>query len=89
MDLATDINLTRWVVSFLSLLVLLGGLALVARKLQMRNIRFKPGEKRLCVADSIMLDARHRLFIIKCDNKEHLIITGPNGCQVIGDRPDA
>ncbi|NNE41228.1 MAG: FliO/MopB family protein [Marinicaulis sp.] len=40
-------------------------------------------KRRLAVVETLALDARRRLAIIKCDSQEHLIVLGANGEQVI------
>lgn len=30
-----------------------------------------------------MLDARHKLFILRRDDKEHLVLVGPEGTSVV------
>lgn len=39
--------------------------------------------RRLRVIEQLPLDHRHRLVIVGCDDKEHLIILGPNGETVV------
>lgn len=39
--------------------------------------------RRLGVAEVLTLDARHRVFLIRRDNKEHLVMTGPSGDLLI------
>ena len=40
-------------------------------------------KRRLAVVETLALDARRRLAIIKCDDHEHLIVLGAAGEQVI------
>ncbi len=48
------------------------------------NASIKTSEKRrLKIVESLPLDPRRRLAIIKCDDKEHLVILGQNGETVI------
>ena len=57
----------------------LGGLALVlVRKfapLEVLRIR-PPGERRLALVESLMLDPQRRLVLVRCDGREHLLILG-------------
>lgn len=39
--------------------------------------------RRLGVMEVLTLDARHRVFLIRRDNKEHLVMTGPSGDLLI------
>ena len=57
----------------------LGGLALVLEsKLAPREeLRIRPpGERRLALVESLMLDPQRRLVLVRCDGREHLLILG-------------
>lgn len=41
------------------------------------------GKKRLSVVEFMPLDHRRRLVLLRCDQKEHLVILGPQGETVI------
>ena len=57
----------------------LGGLALVLVRrfapLEILKLR-TPGERRLALVESLMLDPQRRLVLVRCDGKEHLLILG-------------
>ena len=57
----------------------LGGLALVLVRryapLEVLKAR-APGQKRLAVVESLMLDPQRRLVLVRCDGKEHLLMLG-------------
>ncbi len=57
----------------------LGGLALVLVRrfapLEVLRIR-PPGERRLALVESLMLDPQRRLVLVRCDGREHLLILG-------------
>jgi flagellar protein FliO/FliZ len=38
----------------------------------------KASDKRMRIVDSISLDVRHRLLLVKIDTTEHLVLVGPN-----------
>ena len=40
-------------------------------------------QQRLAVLDSAVVDARRRLVLIRRDNVEHLVLSGPDGVSVI------
>jgi flagellar protein FliO/FliZ len=41
--------------------------------------------RRLKVSESLIIDARRRLVLVKCDAREHLILLSPTGdCVVAG-----
>ncbi|MGN7438134.1 MAG: flagellar biosynthetic protein FliO [Alcanivorax sp.] len=66
-------------------ILLMGGLVMVLKMLGLSpQTSVKSGDKRrLKVVESLPLDARRRAVILKCDNKEHLIILNSNGETVI------
>lgn len=66
-------------------LALMGGFALLVKKLGLSaQMPTKRGaDKRLEVIESLPIDARRRLAIIRCDDKEHLVVFGANSETVI------
>ena len=66
-------------------ILLMGGLVMVLKMLGLSSqTSVKSGDKRrLKVVESLPLDARRRAVILKCDNKEHLVILNSNGETVI------
>jgi flagellar protein FliO/FliZ len=40
-------------------------------------------DKRLAVVETLMVGPRQRLFIVRRDNVEHLILSGPDGASVL------
>lgn len=82
-------EIIRFVGSFLIVLALMGGLALVLRKLgAMQGVPSKiGGNKRMKVIESLSLDYRRRLFLVQCDDRQHVIMLGPNGETMIDTAP--
>lgn len=77
-----------WARSFFALIVTLAlivGAAWGARRLGMLQPQGQ-GPKRLRVTESLMLDPRRRMVIVRCDDREHLILLGPGGDIVVGDQ---
>ena len=66
-------------------LTLMGGLAFILKKLGLSADRaIKSSDKRrLTLVESLPLDARRRLVIVKCDDKEHLVVLGHNSETVV------
>ncbi len=66
-------------------LLLMGGLALLLKKLGLaqQTSTKADGKRRLNIVESLPLDARRRLVIIKCDQAEHLVILSATGETVI------
>ena len=44
---------------------------------------FKLPERRLSVVETLVLGPKQRLFIIRRDNVEHLVLSGPDGATVV------
>jgi flagellar protein FliO/FliZ len=44
---------------------------------------FKLPERRLAVVETLMLGPKQRLLIIRRDNVEHLVLSGPDGASVV------
>ena len=73
-------------VSALALVLgLMGGLAIVVKKVGLGNVGLMPADKRrLKVVEVLPLDARRRLLLIRRDNNtDHLVILGASGETVI------
>ena len=71
-------DLGRALLSLLVVVLLIGGCAWLAKRLGLAQ-RLATGasvKARLQVTDKLMLDARHKLVLVKRDGKEHLILLG-------------
>lgn len=80
----TPADYLRFFAALVFVLALMGGLALVLKRLGLTNSALPTaGQKRLRVAEVIPLDRQRRLALIRRDTTEHLIILGPNGETVV------
>jgi flagellar protein FliO/FliZ len=89
------INLVRYMVALLFVLALAGA-ALVIKRYGANPASFKdmfkgktgkwnftaPG-RRLAIVETLMIGPKQRLFIVRRDNVEHLVLAGPDGTCVI------
>ncbi len=74
----------RLVLAFFAVLAMIGAAGLIARKLGLVSAASGLANKRrLSVSETLTLDARRRVAIIKCDGREHLIILGATGETVV------
>jgi flagellar protein FliO/FliZ len=91
-------ELIRAVLGLILVLGLIGGAAWAARRFAPTNwfaARAK-GERSLAVIESLSLDPRHRLVLVRRDDRRHLLLIGPNHSLVVegtigeraGDTPD-
>ena len=85
MEWSTLPDLVRVFLALAFIVALMGGLAFVMKRLGLSDIPTAPkGEKkRLKLVESLVLDRSRRLVIIQRDDKQHLVILGPNSETVI------
>ena len=67
-------------------LALVGGAGLLIRRYGLPGIAGGAG-RRLSVVETLMLGKNHRLFIVRCDGTEHVLVTAPQGTSVISSGP--
>lgn len=78
------VSLGRLFWAFALVLGLLGVLAVLARRYGSTALRVKPKtEARLEILESLPLDPRSRLLLIRRDNVEHLIVKSGEHTQVL------
>ncbi len=76
-------DLLRYVGALLLVLALVGLAGLAARRFGIPGIANAKSARRLAVVETLMLDARHKLCLVRRDQSEHLIVIGPDGTSVI------
>ncbi len=77
-------ELIRLLLALAIVIALMGGLALVLKKLGLANsMPQAKGDKRLKLVETLPLDARRRLMIVACDNTEHLVLIGTDDTIVV------
>ena len=84
MELET-INYLKFLLALLFVLGLIGGFAIIAKRAGLGNrgpmVRSK--SKRLSIIETMSLDPKRRIVLIRRDNCEHLILIGTTSEQVI------
>lgn len=83
MELISMAQIVKFLAALLFVLALMGGLALALRRLHGKSPMTMPHKRRLKVIETLPLDARRRLVLLKRDDREHLIVLGANGETVI------
>lgn len=80
----------------LALVLALAGLAMLAvRRYGLPGFVNPNATRRLSVVETLMIGPRHKLFLIRRDDTEHLVLIGPQGATAIEggiaavQRPDA
>ncbi|MEZ5996576.1 MAG: flagellar biosynthetic protein FliO [Hyphomonadaceae bacterium] len=72
----------RALFALIATLALILGAAYAARRLGMLQPGAQ-GPKRMRVSESLMLDPRRRIIIVRCDDREHVLLLGPAGDVVV------
>jgi flagellar protein FliO/FliZ len=78
------IDFIRYFGALALVLGLVGAAGLAMRKFGTGGL---PGAKgrRLAIVESIGLGARHRVYLLRCDGVEHLVVIGPQGATTVGE----
>jgi flagellar protein FliO/FliZ len=77
------IDFGRYLAALLLVLGLLGAAALAARRYGLPGIARGVTTRRLSVVETLMIGPRHRLYLLRRDGVEHLVLLGPQGASVI------
>lgn len=77
------IDFARYLGALMLVLALVGFAALAARRFGLPGVMSANSTRRLAVVETLMLDSRHKLFILRRDDKEHVVLVGPEGSSVI------
>jgi flagellar protein FliO/FliZ len=77
------LDTARYLGALFVVLALLAAAALAARKFGVPGVTKGISDKRLTVVETLMLGPRQRLFILRRDSVEHLVMTAPEGISVI------
>ena len=89
MELET-INYLKFLLALLFVLGLIGGFAILAKRAGLGNrgpiVRGK--SKRLSIIETMSLDPKRRVVLIRRDNCEHLVLIGTTSEQVIESNID-
>lgn len=83
MELISLSQVIKFAAALLFVLALMGGLALVLRRLNGKTPLTMPHKRRLKIVEMLPVDARRRLILLQRDDREHLVILGANGETVI------
>ncbi len=72
-----ETDLLKFIGAFAFVMALMGLLSFALRKLGTRAMHATSG-KRLTLSAILPIDARRRFVLVRCDDKEHLVLIGPN-----------
>lgn len=76
-------DLLRYFGALLLVLAMVGGAGLLARRFGVPGISRAISDKRLTIVETLMVGPRQRLFIVRRDNVEHLLLSGPDGALIV------
>ena len=80
MSLATYL---QFALALIFVVALIGGLAVVARRVGLGGLAPAGKRRRLAVVEVLALDNRRRLVLVRRDGAEHLLLLGPAGDTVV------
>lgn len=74
----------QFVLALVFVLALIGAAAMLARRFGLGHAARPAGRnRRLCIVESLPLDAKHRLILLRRDGVEHLIVLGAASGTVV------
>lgn len=75
----------RFISALIFVVSLMGGLWLILKKMGINGgFTLQQGKKRrLKIVEMLPLDTKHKAVLLRRDDKDHLVILGPNGETVI------
>lgn len=77
------IDIARYLGALVLVLSLVGLAGLGVRRFGIPGIASGAATRRLAIAETLMIGPRQRLYIVRRDNVEHLVLAGPDGTTVI------
>ena len=77
------IDIGRYFAALLLVLALVGAAGLAVRRFGMPGVVKGHGVRRLQIVESLMIGPKQRLYILRRDNVEHLVMMGPNGSTIV------
>ena len=80
------IELLRYFGALLLVLAMVGGAGLLARRFGVPGVSRAVSDRRLAIVETLMVGPRQRLFIVRRDDVEHLLLSGPDGTLIVESR---
>lgn len=80
----TEINIVRVVLSLLLVAGLIGLCALILKWLSDKTLLVKHmgSQRRLRLIERLSLDAKHRVFLVVCDDREYVVVSNGSEMEV-------
>ena len=77
------VDMGRYLAALLLVLGLVGVAGLAVRRFGMPGFVKPMGTRRLAVVETLMVGPRQRLYLLRRDGVEHLVMAGPEGFAVV------
>jgi flagellar protein FliO/FliZ len=77
------VDIGRYFAALLMVLALVGFAGLAVRRFGMPGFVKPHGMRRLAVVETLMIGPRQRLYLLRRDGVEHLVLAGPDGMSVV------
>jgi flagellar protein FliO/FliZ len=77
------LDLARYLGALILVLALVGLAGVGARRFGIPGLAKSVATRRLAVVETLMVGPRHRLYLLRRDNVEHLVFAGPEGASVV------
>ena len=77
------LDFLRYVGALAMVLALVGLAGLGARRFGVPGVMKSASVRRLQIVETLMIAPRQRVFIIRRDNVEHLVLSSPEGASVL------
>ena len=84
MEIISFTQIARLLFALALVVGLMGGLALLIKKLGLAQVQpVNKTAKRIKIIETQAIDARRRIVLVQCDDKQHLVMLGLNSETVI------
>jgi flagellar protein FliO/FliZ len=77
------IDIARYFGALLLVIALVGFAGLAARKWGIPGVAKSSSTRRLSITETMMIGPRQRLYLIRRDDVEHLVVIGSDGTHVV------
>lgn len=80
-------NYLQFGAALIFVLALIGAIALLLRAVGgLQFAQRRAGDRRLSITESLLVDARRRVILIRRDDEEYLVLLSPHGDVILDDR---
>ena len=80
-------NYLQFGAALIFVLALIGAIALLLRAVGgLQFAQGRVGDRRLSITESLLVDARRRVILVRRDDEEYLVLLSPHGDVILDDR---